>query len=111
MSFERAVQALRVGDDFEAEKQLRRIANANNDGDGDGSAEFSLGLLLGRQTRFEEAVEWLDRAVQLKTDPIQRGLCRQVLSDCLARIPGREDEAHRVKLIVTEERKELLLNK
>ena len=109
MSFERAVQALRVGDEFEAEKQLRRIANKNNEGDG--SAEFSLGLLLGRQTRFEEAVEWLDRAVQLKIDPIQRGLCRQVLSDCLARIPGREDEADRVKLIVTEERKELLLNK
>ena len=107
MSFESALQALNAGDAFEAEKQLRRLVNKPDSPD-PGSAEFSLGLVLERQDRLDEAAEWLSRAVALKTDVMQRALTRKILASVLGRIPGREAEARVLAEEVAQERLLLL---
>jgi hypothetical protein len=107
MSFEKALHALSEGDAAETEKQLRRLIASDEN-----AAVFSLGLLMERQGRLEEAAEFLARAVQLSTEAneesMKTALKRQIYASVLCKIPGKEEEATKLSIEVQEERQRLL---
>ena len=88
--FERALAAVNQGDFLEAEKFLRRCKI-----DDDGLVDFMLGLILARQERNDEAVEFIQASLQkrsLQGVSSKVALTRKILVSLLMKLPGKQED-------------------